>query len=91
MFSDETFTNGVFTSEILISKSVVTEYAKPVVTLELRSVSVDYYNYHIQNSIPKNGTLPPHGPTGVIDNVAGGVGLFGGYSSTKTNYVLELQ
>lgn len=88
MFSDETFADDTFIADILVPKSLVAEFTKPVVTLDLRSVSVDYYNYHLQNSVPKNGTLPDSGPVGVIDNVAGGVGLFGGYSSTETSYIL---
>ncbi len=89
MFSDKTFSNDIFSSVVLVPKDFVATYEKPVVTVELRTVSIDYYNYHIQNSTPKSGNLPNHGSAGVIDNVAGGVGLFAGYSSTETSYVLE--
>ena len=89
IFSDKDFRDSRFRSEIVILKESVLEFSKPVVSIELRSVSVDYFNFHIQNSRPKSGDLPDHNQSGTIDNVAGGVGLFGAYSSHTSDYELE--
>jgi len=91
MFSDDTFENGVFDGVFRVSKSEVVQFSKPIVTLETRSVSVDYFNYHIQNSRPKSDDFIFQGQGGVVDNVAGGTGLFGGYNAIQTNYELEFQ
>jgi len=89
IFGDKDFAGSRFRSNIVILKESIIKYPKPVVTIELRTVSVDYFNYYIQNSRPKSSDLPPHGQSGSIDNVAGGVGLFGGYSSYESSYQLE--
>jgi len=89
IFSDDDFTNSVFKSEILVSKELVIQYPKPVVTVELRSLSVDYFNFYVWSSQPKSGNFPTLGQHGATDNIAGGIGLFGGYSSSRSSYVLE--
>lgn len=89
LFGDKDFRGGVFSGKIVILKESVLQFPNPVVTIELRTVSVDYFNYHIQNSRPKSNNLPNHGQAGGIDNVAGGAGLFAGFSSAESTYQLE--
>ena len=89
LFSDKDFQDNTFDANIRILKEAVLQFPDPVATLELRTVSVDYFNYHIQSSRPKSSNLPNHGQFGTIDNVSGGGGLFGGYSSDKSSYPLE--
>ena len=89
IFSDRDFVNGAFSTEIMLPLSGVQNLESPVVTMELRNVSINYFNYHIQSSRPKTGNLPDHSSSLPIDNVAGGSGLFGGFSAVEAVYKLE--
>jgi len=89
IFSDDSFKDGVYSGFFRVAKTDVVQFKKPVLTLELRNASVDYFNYHIQNSRPKSEDFPLQGQYSNIDNVAGGTGLFGGYTAKQTTYPLE--
>ncbi|MFK8056568.1 MAG: DUF4249 family protein [Saprospiraceae bacterium] len=90
MFSDKDFRDGIFSAVVLINKEDVVQFAEPSVNVEIRSVSVDYFNFHRQNSRPKSSTLIDLSISG-SNNVEGGTGLFGGVASTNSTFLLEFR
>ncbi len=86
-FRDLAFRNGTFAGTVYVDRQDIVGFTKPVAIVELRTVSQAYYNYFISRSKWQN---PEASSTVDIqaDNVVGGSGVFGSYSSSTVQYTL---
>ena len=87
-FTDQNFREGSFQGEVTIEKSLFKHYQNPVAVVELRSVSRAYYSYYTARSDGRQGegslSSAPQ-----LDNIVGGLGLFGSYSLSLREFTLR--
>ncbi len=81
LFTDADFADRTTRVVATVPVSLLTDYASPVAAIEVRTVSREYYRYYSQQFSTGNNVLPGT-IAGAYDNVSGGAGLFGAFSSS---------
>ena len=80
LFDDRAFAGGVFDAELLVDAQQVAALAAPEAIVEVRTVSRSYYSYaraELAQGVPVSAAAAV-----ARDNVVGGGGLFGSYTTS---------
>ena len=80
LFSGESFSQGIFTNQLALTAHNLRAMQQPTLSIEVRTVSLDYYSYFLQQ--PESSTIPIPKLGSIIanDNIANGAGVFGSYA-----------
>ncbi len=80
-FSDFAFRDARFNGSLTFDLADLVDLKYPVAILELRTVTQAYHTYYMSRGLATGGASPI-GPDLRTDNISGGAGVFGSYSST---------